>query len=91
MFHDKPKLTFNVVPDDSRAKVMRYIEEHFMRHNEPPTIREICAATGLSSTDTVHYHVEQLIATGHLTRLEGHGPNYKGGRTLRLTNKRYFF
>ena len=42
--------------------VKSYIEEK----SYPPTIREIGAAVGLSSTSTVHSHVKTLIDKGYL-------------------------
>jgi SOS-response transcriptional repressor LexA len=63
---------------------MAHIEATFARFGRAPTIREICAATNLSSTDTVQGHVETLIREGYLTRTT------KNGRILRLTAKRYF-
>lgn len=43
------------------------------RNNEgfPPTIREICAATGLSSTSTVHTYLKKLEDDGYITRNTG--------------------
>lgn len=37
----------------------------------PPSVREICAATGLSSTSTVHSHLKTLEKLGYITRTEG--------------------
>lgn len=37
----------------------------------PPTVREICAATGLSSTSTVHTHLKTLEKLGYISRSEG--------------------
>lgn len=37
----------------------------------PPSIREICTATGLSSTSTVHTHLKALEKLGYITRSEG--------------------
>ena len=37
----------------------------------PPTVREICAATGLSSTSTVHNHLKALERLGYISRSEG--------------------
>ena len=34
----------------------------------PPTVREICAATGLKSTSTVHAHLKTLERLGYITR-----------------------
>ena len=37
----------------------------------PPTVREICAATGLRSTSTVHAHLKTLEKLGYITRDAG--------------------
>ncbi len=44
----------------------------------PPTVREICAATGLRSTSTVHAHLKTLERLGYITR--GAGQN----RSIRI-------
>ena len=36
-----------------------------------PSVREICAATGLRSTSTVHSHLKSLEALGYITRDAG--------------------
>lgn len=37
----------------------------------PPSVREICAATGLKSTSTVHMHLKVLEREGYITRDAG--------------------
>ena len=37
----------------------------------PPTVREICNATGLRSTSTVHAHLKTLEKLGYITREAG--------------------
>lgn len=37
----------------------------------PPSVREICTATGLSSTSTVHSHLKTLEKYGYISRTEG--------------------
>jgi len=37
----------------------------------PPTVREICAATGLRSTSTVHAHLKTLERLGYIARDAG--------------------
>ena len=50
----------------------------------PPTVREIADAVGLSSAQTVHYHLAKLEANGYVER--GSAPSRKR-RPLRLTQK----
>ena len=53
---------------DTQAKILAYIEEATLQKGYPPSVREICDATGLKSTSTVH---------GHLIRLEKKGLLYR--------------
>ena len=53
---------------DPQAKILAYIEKATLQKGYPPSVREICDATGLKSTSTVH---------GHLIRLEKKGLLYR--------------
>ena len=53
---------------DTQAKILAYIEKATLQKGYPPSVREICVATGLKSTSTVH---------GHLIRLEKKGLLYR--------------
>lgn len=53
---------------DTQAKILAYIEKATLQKGYPPSVREICEATGLKSTSTVH---------GHLIRLEKKGLLYR--------------
>ena len=53
---------------DTQAKILAYIEKSTLQKGYPPSVREICDATGLKSTSTVH---------GHLIRLEKKGLLYR--------------
>lgn len=53
---------------DTQAKILAYIEMATLQKGYPPSVREICTATGLKSTSTVH---------GHLIRLEKKGLLYR--------------
>lgn len=46
--------------------VYDYVKSYIEEKSYPPTIREIGAAVGLSSTSTVHSHVKTLIDKGYL-------------------------
>lgn len=54
--------------DNKQMEILQYIYDTVDRRGFPPTVREICAAVGLSSTSTVH---------GHLARLEKKGFIFK--------------
>ena len=47
--------------NNKQLAILRYIYETVDEHGFPPTVREICAAVGLSSTSTVHGHLAQLL------------------------------
>lgn len=49
---------------EKQHEILQFINEEVTTRGYPPTVREICNATGLASTSTVH---------GHLARLEKHG------------------
>ncbi len=49
---------------EKQHEILAFIHEEVSGRGYPPTVREICDATGLASTSTVH---------GHLARLEKHG------------------
>lgn len=55
---------------ESQQKVLDYIKET-APSGVPPTVREICAATGLRSTSTVHAHLKTLERLGYITRDAG--------------------
>ena len=63
---------------DTQARILAYIEKATLQKGYPPSVREICDATGLKSTSTVH---------GHLIRLEKKGLLYL--LTIRCTARRW--
>ena len=54
----------------SQQKVFDFLREQ-MPSGIPPTVREICNATGLRSTSTVHAHLKTLEKLGYITREAG--------------------
>lgn len=53
---------------NKQMAVLSYIHKQVADQGYPPTVREIGAAVGLSSTSTVHGHINRLIAKGYLTK-----------------------
>ncbi|MBM6941134.1 transcriptional repressor LexA [Limosilactobacillus coleohominis] len=53
---------------DKQTAVLNYIHKKVDAQGYPPTVREICAAVGLSSTSTVHGHINRLIKKGYLKK-----------------------
>lgn len=54
----------------SQQKILDYLKECSI-DNRVPSVREICAETGLSSTSTVHHHLKALEEKGFITREHG--------------------
>ena len=54
----------------SQQKIYDFLKEK-MKTGVPPSVREICAATGLKSTSTVHAHLKTLERLGYITREAG--------------------
>ena len=50
----------------ARAKVKAAIIDYIKEHQYPPTVRELCDLTGLRSTNTVNFHINNLIKNGEL-------------------------
>ena len=55
----------------SQQLVYDYLCSTMAERAVPPSVREICAATGLRSTSTVHSHLKSLEALGYITRDPG--------------------
>lgn len=53
---------------DSQARILEYIQRSIREVGYPPSVREICNATGLKSTSTVHGHLLRLQKKGLLNR-----------------------
>ena len=51
-----------------QAEILAFITEYADAHGYAPTLQEIGRRFGLSSVATVHKHVSQLVAKGHLRR-----------------------
>jgi len=48
--------------------ILDFLKTEIRQNGYPPTVREICDAVGLSSTSTVHAHLETLIRKGYIRR-----------------------
>jgi repressor LexA len=53
---------------DKQTQILQYIYDKQLEKGYPPTVREIAAGVGLSSTSTVHGHLTRLIRKGLLTK-----------------------
>jgi len=48
--------------------ILDFLKSEIKDRGYPPTVREICDAVGLSSTSTVHAHLESLERKGYIRR-----------------------
>ena len=48
--------------------ILDFLKKEIKKNGYPPTVREICDAVGLSSTSTVHAHLETLERKGYIRR-----------------------
>lgn len=62
MSREKNKLT------DKDYELLDYIKENIMKKGFPPTVREMCKFSGLSSTSSVFAHLNKLEANGLIKR-----------------------
>ncbi len=53
---------------DSQSRILEFIEQATREKGYPPSVREICDATGLKSTSTVHGHLIRLAKKGLINR-----------------------
>jgi len=51
-----------------QTMILDYLKKEIKQNGYPPTVREICDAVGLSSTSTVHAHLETLERKGFIRR-----------------------
>lgn len=56
--------------NEKQKRVLMYLKE-CANTGIPPTVREICAATGIKSTSTVHSYLKLLEEHGYITRQSG--------------------
>ena len=55
---------------DKEQRVLAFLQEQ-MQDGIPPSVREICAATGIKSTSTVHTCLRNLENGGYINRQSG--------------------
>lgn len=51
-----------------QKQILKFIYDTVQKKGFPPTVREICADVGLSSTSTVHGHLARLESNGYLVK-----------------------
>ena len=71
--HMEPRGTEVIMAEkltNTQQKVLDFLRSR-IQDNIPPTVREICAATGIKSTSSVHNHLCALEEAGYITRASG--------------------
>jgi repressor LexA len=53
---------------ERQKKILEILEKFQVQNGYPPSIREICEMTGISSTSVVNYYLEQLEEMGYIER-----------------------
>ena len=53
---------------DKQLEILNYLESQLLTKGYPPSVREICQAVHLSSTSSVHAHLNSLEKNGYLRR-----------------------
>lgn len=53
---------------DKQQLILQFVKKEIEENGYPPTVREICKAVGLSSTSTVHAHLEVLSKKGYIQK-----------------------
>ena len=53
---------------DKQREILKYLESEILRKGYPPSVREICEAVHLSSTSSVHAHLNALERNGYIRR-----------------------
>ncbi|MBR5739483.1 MAG: transcriptional repressor LexA [Lachnospiraceae bacterium] len=53
---------------DKQLEILKYMESELLRKGYPPSVREICQAVHLSSTSSVHAHLNSLEKNGYIRR-----------------------
>jgi len=53
---------------DKQREILEYMKNEILNKGYPPTVRDICEAVHLSSTSSVHAHLEKLEKNGYIRR-----------------------
>ncbi len=68
--------------NENQKRILAFLQTE-MADGNTPSIREICSATGISSTSTVHSHLNTLEKLGYITKGHGHrGLKLVGGEPM---------
>lgn len=54
-----------------QREILDFLRKFITENGYSPSVREICAAVGLSSTSSVHHHLAELRRQGYIAMAEG--------------------
>lgn len=54
-----------------QAVVLIALQNFLKEHSYCPSIKDLCALTGLKSTSTIHFHLSQLEKKGYISYPKG--------------------
>ena len=57
--------------NDTRKKILTLIGSDVEERGFPPSVRELCERTGLTSPSSIHRHLNWLVAEGYISREPG--------------------
>lgn len=60
-------------PTRAQKRVLEAFSEYRDMQGHPPTVRDLCVMTGLSSTSTVHAHLRELHRKGLIVAVRDEG------------------
>jgi repressor LexA len=66
---------------EKQKAILKFMQDFIEQHHFPPTIRDICNATGIKSTSVVNYNLNKLVSAGLLQRSQ------RKSRGLRLKER----
>ena len=62
--------------NESQRAVYNFLRQR-ISEGVPPSVREICKATGIKSTSSVHYYLKDLERLGYISREAGYNRSIK--------------
>ena len=60
----------DIILSANQQKILDAIRSHITKYGYSPTVRDICAVTGIRSTSTVHLHLKNLEKLGYIRKDE---------------------
>jgi repressor LexA len=53
---------------ERQRAILKYIKRYIVKNGYPPAVRDICKGVGLSSSSSVHFHLNSLVKLGFIER-----------------------